>query len=231
MAISHVDFAIAAGIFFVFIGILFGYVISYLINYRGIAENSEVRSIASDLFNIFFTDEGVPSNWEESNLAPVKIGLMGKLYMMVINVTETNGSYRNNITINGSVEFDSSCVRGITNSSVRLYNSNNSQIPFQLYNQSFCEGFLKKGEIAFNLSLEPYQSEFFFLYFSSEKNILPPNYSVEFPVNASNYTFQTYPIQEFQIISVDKLLALRNLSYIGAIQTIPKGYEFKVEIS
>ncbi|MEM5829789.1 MAG: hypothetical protein QW040_01395 [Candidatus Aenigmatarchaeota archaeon] len=230
MAFTHVDFAIATGLFFVFISILFSYMISYLVNYRNIAENSELRSIASDFFNSFFTGEGIPSNWEESNLTPVKIGLMDKLYVIIINVTETNGSYRNDITVNGSVDFDPNCVRKIMNNTVRLYDAN-SQIPFQLYNQSFCGNFLKKGEVVFKLSLEPYQSKFFFLYFSSEKNVLAPTYSVEFPVNVGNYTFQTYPIQELQAISVDKLLALRNLSYSNVVQTIPKGYVFEVEIS
>jgi len=232
MAISHIDFAIATGLFLVFIGMLFGYVVSYLVDYRSMAETSELRGVASDLFNAFFTGKGVPGSWEEQGLTPVKIGLMDKLYLIVINVSETNGSYRNNIEINGTIDFDSSCERKVLNTTARLYNSSNSQIPFQLYNQTFCDGsYLKRSDIVFNLSLEPYESELFFLYFSSQKSVEAPNYSLDFPVNETNYSFQTFPIQELQAISVDKLKALRNLSYEEVLQTIPKGYEFRVEIS
>jgi hypothetical protein len=232
MAISYVDLAIATGLFLVFIGILFASVVSYLVNYRNIAENSELKGVASELFNIFFTGKGVPDNWEEYGLIPVKVGLMDKVYLIVINVTETSGSYRDNIAVNGTVDFDPSCTRNVLNNTVRLYNSSNFQIPFQLYNQSFCEGnYLKKSDIVFKISLEPNGSEFFFLYFSSQKNVQPPNYFLEFPVSVNNYTFQTFPAQELQAISVDKLKALRNLSYEEILQTIPKGYEFRVEVS
>jgi hypothetical protein len=232
MAISHIDFAIATGLFLVFIGMLFGYVVSYLVDYRSMAETSELRGVASDLFNAFFIGKGVPGSWEEQGLTPLKIGLMDKLYLIVINVSETNGSYRNNIEINGTIDFDSSCERKVLNTTARLYNSSNSQIPFQLYNQTFCDGsYLKRSDIVFNLSLEPYESELFFLYFSSQKSVEAPNYSLDFPVNETNYSFQTFPIQELQAISVDKLKALRNLSYEEVLQTIPKGYEFRVEIS
>jgi len=232
MAVSHIDFAIATGLFLVFIGILFGYVVSYLVNYRNMAETSELRGVASDLFNTFFTGKGVPSNWEEQGLTPVKIGLMDKLYLIVINVTEKDGSYRDNVVINGTIDYDSSCSRNVLNNTVRLYNSSNFQIPFKLYNQTFCDGsYLKRADIVFNVSLEPYQSEFFFLYFSSQKSIEAPNYSLDFPLVEINYSFQTFPVQELQMIAVDKLKALRNLSYEEVLQTVPKGYEFGVEIS
>ncbi|MEM5869837.1 MAG: hypothetical protein QXR09_01575 [Candidatus Aenigmatarchaeota archaeon] len=232
MVLSHIDFAIATGIFIVFLGILFGYLVSYLLNYRSIAESSDLRGIASDLFTTFFIDKGVPANWEDSEIAPVKIGLMNNLYRILINVTEKNGTQRNNIAINGSVEFDLSCNRKISNNTIRLYNSNNSEVPFQLYNQTFCDGgYLKTGEIVFNISLQPYQSQFFFLYFSSEKNVIPPNYSLPFPVNETNYSFEIFPVQELQMISVNKLIALRSLNYEEVLQTIPKGYAFRVELS
>ncbi|MEM5879509.1 MAG: hypothetical protein QXU74_03395 [Candidatus Aenigmatarchaeota archaeon] len=232
MAFSHIDFAIATGVFLIFVGILFGYVVSYLVNYRNIAEASDLRGMASDLFNTFFIGRGIPNNWEDLGFTPVKIGLMNNLYRVFINVTEKNGTQRNNITINGSVYFDSSCSRKVLNNTLRLYNLSNQEVPFQLYNQTFCGGgYLKTGEIVFNVSLQPYQSQFFLLYFSSEKSVVPPNYSLAFPVNETNYSFQTSPVQEFQMISVDKFKALKSLDYGEVLQTIPKGYVFEVEIS
>jgi hypothetical protein len=232
MAFSYVDFVVASSIFLIFIILLFNQVLNYISNYRNIAETSELREMASILFNTFFTDKGLPSNWEEQNSAPAKIGLMNYLYVIVINVSDVSGNPRENIAINGSVDFDASCSRNVLNNTLRLYNSSNSQIPFQLYNQSFCEdGKLKRGEIVFNLTLLPNESKFFFLYFSSEKDVAPPNYFLDFPVNETNYTFQVFPIQELQAISISKLKGLRNLSYEELLQTIPKGYNFRVEIS
>ncbi|MEM5773138.1 MAG: hypothetical protein QXL86_02835 [Candidatus Aenigmatarchaeota archaeon] len=231
MAFSHVDFAIAVGVFLVFLGFLFGYLVSYLVNYRNLAETAELREIASNLFNTFFIGKGVPSNWENQDVPPVKVGLMDNLYLIVINVTEADGSSRNNIVINGSVEFDEKCERNVLNKTLILYDSNNEKIPFQLYNQTFCgSNFLKKGDLVFNLNLEPYQSKFFFLYFSSEESVLAESYSIEFPSNEYNYTFNTFPVQEIQMISVDKIKALRNLNYGSLLQTIPKDYSFRVEV-
>jgi hypothetical protein len=231
MPFSYVDFAIASGIFLIFLSVFLGHVVNYITSYWNEKEVFELKTVASTIFNTFFADEGLPKDWEKKGLVPVKVGLVGKLYMVVINITETSGNYRENLIINGSIEFDKNCERNILNNTVRLYNSSNSQIPFQLYNQTFCEGgFLKKAEIVFKTSLEPSQSHFFFLYFSSEKNVEASNYSLDFSVN-ENYTFQTFPAQELKVISVDKLMALKNLSYEEVLQTIQKGYEFMVEIS
>ena len=231
MSFSYVDFAIASGIFLIFLSIIFSYLVNYIINYRNIAETSELRGIALIIFKTLFANEGLPRNWEEQNLNPVKIGLISKLYLVVINVTETSGNNRENVVINGSVEFDPNCERDVLNNTVRLYNSSNSQVPFKLYDQTFCDGVhIKKADIAFNSSLNSSQSKFFFLYFSSEKSVEAIEY-LDFPLGENNYTFQTFPIQELQILSLDKLKALRNLSYEEVLQTIPIGYEFRVEIS
>jgi hypothetical protein len=231
MAFSYIDFIVASGVFLIFITILFNQVGNYVSNYKNIAETSELREVASILFNTFFTGKGLPSDWENQNSTPFKIGLINDLFLIVINVSETSGNQRNNITINGSIEFDPSCSKGVLNNTIRLYDSSNTQVPFQLYNQSFCEsGSLRRSEVVFNLTLLPNESKFFFLYFSSEKEIVPPNYFLEFP-NETNYTFQVFPVQEFHGISVGKLIQLRNLSYEEVIQTLPKGYNFRVEIS
>jgi hypothetical protein len=118
------------------------------------------------------------------------------------------------------------------NNTVRLYNSSNQEIPFQLYNQSFCGSrYLKTGEIVFNLTLAAYQSKFFYVYFSPEKNVTAANYPPFVFPNETNYTFQTFPVEELQTISIDRMKALRNLDYNEVIQSLVKGYNFKVEIS
>jgi hypothetical protein len=232
MAFDYIDFIVASSIFLIFVVFLFNQVLNYISNYRNVVETSELKEIASIIFNSFFTDKGLPENWEEQSFVPSKIGLIDNFYLTIINVTDLSGSLRENITINGSINFDPDCNKNIWNNTLKLYDSENSEIPFQLYNQSFCEGSgLKKGEIVFNLTLLPHESKIFFLYFSSEKNVVPQNYSLDFPVDEVNYTFEVFPVQEFQAISIDKLMGLRNLSYEEVIQTIPKGYNFRVEIS
>jgi hypothetical protein len=230
MPISHIDFAIATSLFLLFVGILFSYIVSYFLNYSNIAKASELRGVAFDLFNTFFTGKGVPANWTEQSFTPVKVGLMNDLYMIAINVTETSGSPKD--IVNGTVTFDSTCSKNILNSTVILYNSSNLQIPFQLWNQTFCADgvYLNSSDIVFNASLVANQQKFFFLYFSSERNVSAATYSVAFD-NTSGYTFQTFPVKEMQMISVDRFKALRNLNYDEVVQTISKGYKFKVEVS
>jgi len=232
MAFSHVDFAIAAGVFLVFVGILFGYITNYLTNYQNMAITSELRGVASDLFNIFFTGKGVPSNWNEQSFMPVKIGLMNTLYRTAINITDTSGTPRTNIAINGTIIFDSSCSRNILSNTVKLYDSNNTQVPFQLYNQSFCSGsYLMTGEIVFNLTLVASQTKIFYVYFSPEKNVTSASYSVAFPVNTVDYIFQNFPIEELQTISIDRMKALRKLNFADVTQSLVQGYTFRVEVS
>jgi len=232
MAFSYIDFAIASSIFLIFIVLLFNQILGYVSNYRNVVETVGLKEGASIIFNSLFGDKGLPNNWEEENYSPVKIGLIDDFYLAIINVTDLSGNLRENIAINGSIDFDSDCSKKIWSNTVRLYNSENSEIPFKLYNQSFCEDLsLKRADIVFNLTLPAHESKIFFLYFSSEKNVVLPEYSLDFPENVGNYTFQVFPVQEFQAISVDKLIRLRNLSYEEIVQTIPKGYNFRVEIS
>lgn len=231
MAFSQIDIAIAVGIFLVFIAILFSYMSNYFFNYRNIATTSELTGVASDIFNAFFTGRGVPENWDEQNFTPVKVGLMTTLYRVAINVTETSGTARNNITINGTVNFDSGCSRNVFNNTVRLYDSSNSQVAFQLYDQIFCSNeYIMRGNLVFNLSLSASQTKIFYVYFSPQRNVTASNYSFAFPATG-NYIFQAYPAEELQAISIDKLYALQKLNYTDVAQTLTKGYKFNLEIS
>jgi len=229
MAFSNIDFAIAIGVFVVFVGVLFGYVVNYLVNYRNMAASSELTGVATDIFNTFFTSKGVPSNWDELSLPPVKVGLIDSLYRMAINVT--GSADINNKAINGTLNFDSECSKNVLNETVRLYNSSNSEIPFQLYNQTYCSNrYLRAGDIVFNVTLSAGQTKFFYVYFSPEKNVTNTSYSVVFS-NETSYVFQAFPVEELQTISIDRLKALKRLSFTDVVQTLVTGYDFKMEVS
>lgn len=228
MPFSYIDFAIASGIFLIFISFLLGKITDYLNMYINKFKISELRLISFTIFKILFGSPGTPSNWEET-LEFENVGLMNKLYSIAINVTSME-EIPLDLLINGTLQFDPNCERKIRNNTLRLYNSS-SLVPFQLYNQTFCEnGYLKSGEIVFESYFLPSETKVFTLYFSSEKNIAPPNYSVEFPSSPQNYIFQAYPIQEFEMISVDKLIGLRKLKYEEVVGNLSKGFGLRVEI-
>jgi hypothetical protein len=228
---SHVDLAVAIGLFLTFIAVLFIYMTSFLSSFYGLKITSELRTLSYDIFNTMFGGKGVPSNWESYNRVPVRVGLVTDLYRIPVNINETNGTNRGTVTVNVSVSFDASCSNKAWNSTVRAYNSSYSAVDFQLYNQTFCsEKFLQTADVVFNVSLDANQNKTFFVYFSPQKNITAVSYSVAF-ANTTNYTAQTYPEEKFSIVSVDKLKTLRNLNYDELVRTLGTEYRFKVEVS
>jgi len=228
---SDVDFAVAVGTFFAFISVIIIYLTSYMSSYIGLTSTSELRTVAYDYFNGLFTGKGIPSNWEQYTFTPVKIGLTTDLYRIPIVVTETNGTYRNNIAINVSISFDSSCQNRTWNNSIRIYNESNYQFTGTLYNQSFCiSQYLNSSDVVFSLSLNPLDAKKFFIYYSPEQKIVPSNYTIEFPSNA-NYTAVAYPEEKFTAISVSKMNALRNRTYDEVSRTLGQIYQFNVEVS
>ena len=231
---SQIDFAVAVGLFFTFVAVLIVYLINFMSSYVGITITSELRTVAYDLFTVLFTGKGIPEDWESHAYTPVKIGLVTDLYRMPIRITETNGTSRNNITINVTVSFDPNCINKTWNDTVRLYDADNAPMIFQLYNQTFCPGsgqYLNSSDIAFNITLAPSETKMLYIYFSPDSSINPADYEVAFPINASNYTAQTYPVETLSALSVSKLEALRKLDYDEVVRTIGTEYKFKIEIS
>jgi len=228
---SQIDFAVAVGLFLISIAVLIFFLVSYVSNYFNFTAISELRSISFSFFNTLFGSKGVPEKWESYEYTPVKVGLITDLYRLPIVINETNGTARINYTINVSIDFDPSCLNKTWNSTVRVYDENGTEIPSQLFNQAFCsEYFVKKADVVFNLTINPYESKKYFVYYSPQKHILPSNYSFTFPT-AENYTVVIYPEEKLASISVDKLKGLRNLSYEEVVQTLGSKYNFYVEVS
>jgi hypothetical protein len=228
---SNIDFAVAVGLFLTFIALLFVYMTSFLSTYYGLKTTSELRTLAYDIFNTMLGGKGVPSNWENRNHVPVRVGLITDLYRIPVNITETSGMDRGTITVNVSINFDAYCYNKTWNSTVRVYNSSYSPIAFQLYNQTFCpQDYLKTADVVFNVSLNANENKLFFLYFSPQKNITAAAYSLEFP-ETTDYTAKVYPDEKFNIVSVDKLRSLRDLNYDEVVMTLGTDYKFRIEVS
>ncbi|MDI6798500.1 MAG: hypothetical protein QMD12_00675 [Candidatus Aenigmarchaeota archaeon] len=226
---SMIDFTVAVGIFIVFIAILISYLLNYLTSYSGLLTTSELRSAAYNAFIVLFGSKGIPEKWEEKNYTPVQVGLMTDLHRIPIIVTETNGTDRGDVIINVTLSFDAECENKAWNSTIRVYEGE-SEIPSQLYNQSFCTAdYINRSDLVFNSSFSANQSKTFFVYFSNDKSIAPPNYSLPFTAQ-TNFTIQIYPEEVLPVISISKLLALRNLSYEEVARTLGR-YRFNIEIS
>jgi hypothetical protein len=228
---SQIDFAVAAGLFLTFIAILIFYLLNYMSNYFNLSILSDLRTVAFSFFNALFGSKGIPANWESYNYTPVKVGLITDLYRVPLVITETNGTARTNYTINVSIVFDASCLNKTWNTTVRVYDENNVEIPNKLFNQVFCSDyFVKQADVVFNLTIDASASKKYFVYFSPQKQIVPLNYSFTFPT-AENYTVTIYPEEKLTTVSIDKLKALRNLSYEEVVRTLGSEYKFYVEVS
>jgi hypothetical protein len=227
---SQIDFAIAAGLFLTFIAALMVYLTNYISNYFNLSTISDLRTVAFSFFNALFGSKGLPANWESYSYTPVKIGLVGDLYRIPLIITETNGTARTNYTINVSIVFDSGCLNKTWNTTVRIYDENNTEVPNQLFNQAFCSDyFVKQADVVFNLTVAASASREYFVYFSPQESILPPSYSFTFPT-ALNYTATIYPEEKLAAVSVDKLKGLRDLSYEEVVRTLGTWYKFYVEV-
>lgn len=227
---SQVDFAIAAGLFLSFFAVLMFYLINFVTNYFNLNVISDLRTVAFSFYNSLFGSKGHPSNWESYTYTPVNIGLITDLYRVPVVIAETNGTARTDYPINVSMVFDSGCSNKTWYSTVRVYDENNAEVPCQLHNQVFCSSyFVKQADVVFNLTIDANASKKFFVYFSSQKLIVPSGYSFTFPT-ALNYTATIYPEEKFSIVSVDKVKVLRNLSYDEVVRTLGTGYKLYIEI-
>jgi hypothetical protein len=224
-----IDFAVAVGLFLVFIAILFVYLVNYTTSYIDLTSTSELRTVVYDIFTSLFIGKGIPENWEEYNFTPVKVGLALDLYKVPILVTETNGTDRGYIILNVTIDFDANCENKTWNNTVRLYSS--GEVPMQLQNQIFCsDQYLKKADVVFNASFSANENKTFFLFYSPDKGVAAPEYSFSFP-SVSNFTFVIFPEEKLSTISITKLKGLRNLTYEEVLKTLGTEYKFNLEIS
>jgi len=227
---SQIDFAFGVSLFIIFTALLLSYLIAYITNITGSITSSTMRASAYDIYRAMFSGKGMPSNWENYPYTPVRVGFVMDLYRTPIVITEKNGTARNNITVNISVTYDLNCESRTWNNTVRLYDGNNSMITSSLFNQSFCsDQYLNTADLVFNISLAANQNKTFFAYFSSDKEVQPPNYTIEFQ-NTPNYTALAYPEEKLSSLSITKLGAVRNKTYEDVMQTLGGEYEFNIEI-
>lgn len=227
---SQIDFVIAAGIFITFTAALVIILLNYLINYFNISSISDLRTVAYDTFYAVFSSGGIPFNWENSSFAPAKLGLVTNLYEVPFVINETSGATRTNFTINITYSFDPGCQNKAWNSTIRVYDYSGNLIPANLYNTTFCAGqYVKKSDVVFNLTLVANSMADFNLFYSSQQKIIPNPLAYPYP-SVQNYNVSFYPEMTLKTVSVDKLLALRNLSYDQIAQILSPNYKYYFEV-
>ena len=170
-----VDWAIATGIFIVFFAFTFSYVNQQFLLRGELPELFSIKEIALQYLEKFFS-LGEPEDWSSANFEVP--GLMIKLYKLPILLEEKAGLARQNETIDLRLTLDEDCELRAWESTLRLLDSDGKEIPFDLYNQTYCNSsYLKQTNLVFFAQLEANSSKFYFLYFSEDKQILAPNYT------------------------------------------------------
>jgi hypothetical protein len=228
---TFTDMALAAGIMIVFLAFIISSMVGYINSYTGIASTSELQGVAKSVFNSLFTTRGVPGNWEGSSTLPLRFGLATDLYRMPIVVRETNGTERGNVSVNVTVIFDSICANTTIDTTIVLYDSNNTHVPVALFNKTSCPGtYLKQSDIVFFLTLNASQSKTFYIYYSPDTNVIVARPTIAFPTTV-NYSATVYPPQQMTQVSAAKILAMNSTNYTQFRQTIGSDYRVNITIT
>jgi len=179
---KYVDFAIAVSMFLFFFAMVLILSTNYFSNISGLTKTSEFRSIAEGIFKLLFESKGIPEDWEEnSDLNPVQLGLIEEMYRIPVLVKETSGYNRTNELISVNLLFDEDCVNKTWNDSMRVFDGNGNEIPFEMSKESFCSNqFLKQAKVVWETNLTPNQNKKFYVYYSSDDSIYTLNYTDTF---------------------------------------------------
>lgn len=225
MNLIHLSIAIM--VFLLLMTLIFSEYTSF-ISIQKDAEDSLVAKVNALLAMKRLLSTGFPEDWQRSGLQ--QLGLSDYVYRKPVLLTEASGTDRGYILINVSLVFDEDCSLVALNSTVRVYEGE-VELPFSLYNQTFCEGnHLKNAAVVLNASFYANQSRMIFVYFSNDSSVVPSNYSIPFST-ASNFTIKVYPTEKMLWLSVEKMRALRQLNYTDAVASLLSGNEVYMEVT
>ncbi|MEM5800046.1 MAG: hypothetical protein QXD54_00470 [Candidatus Aenigmatarchaeota archaeon] len=206
------DFVIAVGIFLIAITIALSFVLSYVVKYSQYSQTLNLKTIAHNIF------------------LALKLNLTTELYKLPVKITEINGNERTDAIINLTIKFDEKCENKAWISTVRVYDENNKEVEFSIYNETFCEeNYLKNSDLVLKSNFSAYQTKIFFIYFSGEKEVKEVNYYVPFE-EASGLKVEVFPLQEQKMLSLSKLKGLRSVNYDDLIKSLGN-YDFYLEVS
>jgi hypothetical protein len=175
---NYVDFAIAVSIFLFFFTAVLMFSTNYFSNLSSLTKVSEFRSFSENLFNIFFDSGGVPENWEESSITPVKMGLRESLYRFTVLIRERAGFNRINEPVNLHIIFDENCQNKSWNNTIRVYDENNNEMVSEISNTIICQDqYLNQGDVTWLVNISANENKKFWVYYSSNDRVTAPDYT------------------------------------------------------
>ena len=223
-----IHFSIALIIFLLLVAFTLRAYVSFITEQENREQSVETKINTFQILKKILS-QGIPNNWTSSNV--VQAGISDYIYRKTAIIKEASGTDRGYTLVNlTGFTFDDDCSKTILNSTVRVYEGE-EEVPFSLFNQTFCGGgYLKNATLILNTSFSVYQSRTFFVYFSSDTEILPPSYSLPFNT-ATNFNVTVYPAEKMLWLSVKKLRELRELNYTQAVNSLLTGNDFYLEVS
>ncbi len=152
-------------------------IISFFLKEPEAASIEEFREKATSLFDILFSSEGSPKNWEDTSQSPSELGLIKTIQRIPIIVKDTAQTARTNEPITEKVSFDEGCKKEAYNTTIRIYDDDINAINFQLNKSVICtDEFLNESFVRFLVNLSAGQSKKYWVYYYNETGI-PAGYS------------------------------------------------------
>ena len=140
----------------------------------------------------------------------------------------TNNSFSGYIIVH--VIFDEECEGKAVNNTVRVFDENFNDVNFSFINPIYCySNFLNQSDIAFYVSLNPLEKKYYFVIYSPDEKIRPKD--SYYSSNPINYPyFVIFPEETIDVLSVSKILEVKNSLTIEKLRELTGSYNVYVEI-
>jgi len=182
---SYVDMAVGTGFFLFFLAIVIMLSMQHFVQAPAAVRIEEYREAAVRLFNEFFGTSGSPSDWEDSEEAPSKLGLISTIYKIPITVEEKGASIRTDEPVSARIAFDDECSGRAWNTTIRLYNSGLNETPYELVGQVPCSGnMVNESYIRFNANVSQGEKKMYYLFYTNDSVVAAPDYNISYNVSA-----------------------------------------------
>lgn len=182
-----VDLPISLAIFLIFLVFTIVFVLNYFADMPSLSKVRELRTKAEDLYDSMFKSKGLPENWESSGSVPAMPGVMTYLKKVPVTIEETAGINRTNEPIVVNTTTDEDCTNSTWNNTVRVYDSNMTEVASNITEQSFCSGqFLKNTNVTFNVNISANEKKKFEIYYSDDTGIVASNNTIVYNTNSWN---------------------------------------------
>jgi hypothetical protein len=176
---NYIDFTIAVSLFLFFFVAVVYISTNYFTDISSLTKITEFRTISEGFLNILFESHGTPENWQENNdVEPVELGFMDYVYKIPVKIKEISNNSRIDDFVDVNLTFDKNCENITWNNTIRVFDSNLSEVAYNSYDEVYCNNqFLKHAMIYLKVNISANEIKQFYVYYSPDTSILTPNYS------------------------------------------------------